>query len=114
MGDWDDMQDSDYDFDGFDDHYGGDIYDMDEDVSYMEEYEELGDDMELESDSGLIKIKNMTNSNLKDIFNQNTINGERNTIQVIAEMELMKRRKMKIEKITNNIDLDDVLHSKER
>ena len=104
MGDWDDMQEMDYDFDGFDDHFGGDMYDMSEDIDYMKEYEEIGNEMELESDNGLIKIKDMTDLDLKEIFSQTNIEyKDDRDIAMITEIEFKKRRFKKLNKIINNI-----------
>ena len=104
MGDWDDMQEMDIDFEGFGDHFGGDMYDLSEDIDYMKEYEEIGNEMELENDDGLIKIKDMTDSDLKEIFSQTNIEyKDDRDISMIAEIEFKKRRLLKLNKITNNI-----------
>ena len=82
---------------------------------YINQYKEEGDNMYWIMKNGTdIMIKDMADNHLKNTINmlkKKQFNETRSAWIEIFEIEFRIRRKFKIDKMINNIDLDDVLRS---
>jgi hypothetical protein len=87
-------------------------------TTLLQQYRDYNSDMYWEmKDGNNIKIKNMKDSHIKNTINmlrRKEQNGSRVAWIEILENEQLQRRTLKIDKIKENIDLDDVLRCKER